>query len=339
MDMQPQETMFDANSRVTWRESGIDIPEGMVEVDKVLEHAGLDWEARMQPQIVRRSDGSYEEVPNSFYCMRSDLDGAGAVLGDGFRKIYEPIQNRDMFSFCDALVAMADARYVSVGLLNNGRRVWALAELPDAQVDLKGSVLDPTNLYLLVYNSFDGGAQFTAAITGVRMRCHNVANYALKQAQRMWRIRHTPNAPNRMGAAAHALDLVGEYQDEFGEQMQHLLNASLEEAEFERLLGNLWPVNKDGELSSRSENQRGMVRDAYTDATTCNLEGMAGTRYAALNAVSLYADYGRGTRDTSANDGTTAEENRLRSIFWGGSQQLKQRAFDLLLEDEIPSAA
>src|SRR6266498_3473353 len=65
------------------------------------------------------------EVPNYYATIRTDTDQVLGVVG----KDYEIVQNKDAFTFFDAIVGGEGIRYETAGAL--GERIFITAKLPD----------------------------------------------------------------------------------------------------------------------------------------------------------------------------------------------------------------
>lgn len=141
--------MFCVGDRdAAWHRLGQRTPDA-VEWAQAIKLADLDWEVTKRQFYARNPLGKVVDVP-LYGTFRVD-DGAylGAV-GDG----YQIIQNRDAFTFCDGLLAVADgAKFESAGALGNGERIWVMARIPEADFTIDGG--DAHKSYLLVATSHD----------------------------------------------------------------------------------------------------------------------------------------------------------------------------------------
>ena len=86
---------------------------------EALRLAGLDWKVIQEPILTTRN-----EIIPGFKANIRDKDHR--VLGVVTDR-YKIIQNDEAFAFTDALLG-AGVRYETAGSLQNGRRVWLLAE-------------------------------------------------------------------------------------------------------------------------------------------------------------------------------------------------------------------
>ena len=101
---------------------------------------------------------------------------------------YRTIQNHDAFAFTDSLLGEG-VTYETAGSLQNGRRVWVLAKLPQRYI-ISGDEITP---YLVFMNAHDGTGAIKAAMTPIRVVCMNTLNLALSTAKRSWSTNHVGN--------------------------------------------------------------------------------------------------------------------------------------------------
>ena len=106
---------------------------------EAIQHAGLNYIVEKRPlftydtenHIGKTADNiiiSEIAVPNFFATVRADTDQVLGVVGND----YEVMQNRDAFSFFDAIVDGGEGiLYETAGALGNGERVFITAKLPD----------------------------------------------------------------------------------------------------------------------------------------------------------------------------------------------------------------
>ena len=100
-------------------------------------------------------------------------------------------------------------------------------------------------------------------------------------------------------------------------------------------------MDEEGNHSARAAKSRAAIEWAFDQLDCCNLPGIKGTRWAAYNAVTAWADHAQGTQVrsqegavmTAAQKDERRAENRLTSIWNGSSAYLKNLAFQLLGSD------
>lgn len=135
------ETMF--FTRVTpWHGLGTRVEEAPGSKEALV-LAGLDWKVVQKPIVTE--DG----LPvNGFKANIRDRDSQ--VLGVVTNR-YKVVQNEDAFAFTDKLLGEG-VTYETAGSLQDGRRTWILAKLPQRYI-ISGDEITP---YLVFMNSHDG---------------------------------------------------------------------------------------------------------------------------------------------------------------------------------------
>jgi len=167
---------------------------------EAIQYAGLDYEVAKSPLFTKGSGiienagdieiGSTElEVPDYFANIRTDNNTVLGVVG----KDYHIVQNREAFSFFDAIVGGSEGiLYETAGALGNGERIFITAKLPD--YIRVGNGDDVTEKYIFLTTSHDGSGSITAAFTPIRIVCQNTLNASLGSMSNVVRIRHTAGA-------------------------------------------------------------------------------------------------------------------------------------------------
>src|SRR4051812_27117970 len=115
------------------------IVEGYPTSAEAIQHAGLGYTVEKRPLFTYGNDNMIPdadiciripeiEVPNYFATVRTDTEQALGVVG----KDYEVVQNKDAFSFFDAIVGGEGIMYETAGALGKGgERISITAKLPD----------------------------------------------------------------------------------------------------------------------------------------------------------------------------------------------------------------
>lgn len=236
-------------------------------------------------------------VPATFATVREHpLTGETNVLGTVSNR-YTLLQNRDAFELGQHLVNDYGANIVSAGGLFDDRRTFVTLRLPE---DL---VIGPDlhQVFLTLLNSHDGSTALSAAVTPVRVVCANTARAALRQARYQWTARHTAGLSNRVDEARRTLHLVSEHTTALRATGEQLLTQRFTTAEFDRMVRTLVPVDDD--LTDRRARR---IRDTHESlhglfATAETQASIRGTRWAALQAFTEFADWGPLRGDDPAN--------------------------------------
>ena len=163
------ESMFYVRT-APWHGLGARVEEALTSQD-ALHYSGLDWQVKQEPLMT----GTFKSVPGYVANVRSDNDRILGIVSDS----YKVVQNEEAFAFTDALIGEG-VRYETAGSLDEGRKVWLLAKLPE-RYQLVGEDVDP---YIVFTSSHDGSGAIRVAPTPIRVVCQNTLNLALNTAKR-----------------------------------------------------------------------------------------------------------------------------------------------------------
>ena len=149
----------------------------------------------------------------------------------------------------------------------------------------------------------------------------------IEGAAASWGIRHTGGARAAIQEARTALKLSWRYMQAFEEEAAQLYSQPMELDQMRQFAADLLEVDKaDSRTAARNRSQRaaGIVK-LWTSSPT--VAPIAGTRWAAYNAVTEYVDHYAKVRTT----GDQAAARALRAVTIGSTAQgLKAKAFRML---------
>ena len=304
---------------------------------EAIKYAGLNYEVEKSPLftkgsgIVQVSDDiviqdNEIEVPNYFANIRTDNNTVLGVVG----KDYHIVQNKDAFSFFDAIVGNESGiLYETAGALGDGERIFITAKLPD-YIRI-GNSDDVIEKYIFLTTSHDGSGSITAAFTPIRIVCQNTLNASLRNMSNVVRIKHTSGAKDRLHDAHKVMGLANIMSSKLESVFNAWSKVKVKDSETRKLIQlalcpnketfNLIKKGAEDELSTMFKNA---VDDAFAYAMmndTQLLETTKGTLFGAYNAVTGYFQNVRNFKD---------KEAKLQSIVMGGTAQTKsQKAFEL----------
>ena len=304
---------------------------------EAIKHAGLDYEVIKSPLYTNASNiidptesleirDNEVNVPNYFATIRTDNNAVLGVVG----KEYHIVQNREAFSFFDAIVGGTDGiLYETAGALGNGERIFITAKLPD--YIRVGNGDDVTEKYIFLTTSHDGSGSITAAFTPVRIVCQNTLNASLRNMSNVVRIRHTSGAKQRLENAHKVMGLANEFSNQLEDIFNNWAKVKVNDNEVKKMIQFALCPNKETlqHLKAGNEDEistvfKNTVEDAFAYAMTSDSQQMnttKGTLFGAYNAVTGYYQNVRSYKDSEA---------KLQSIILGGTAQLKsQKAFEI----------
>lgn len=316
-----------------WHGLGVVLDDYPSSIDEALVASGLTWEVQQRPiyfggpasfdgdgVYVPQLESTLTPVADFSANVRSDSDRVLGIVG----KDYKVVQNREAFAWLDTLLG-SDVEFETAGSLNNGKRVWVLARIPE-KVEVGG---DEVHRFVYCANSHDGTMAVTAAATNVRVVCANTLGWAIRgSAQRSYKFRHTGDLAAKLDEAQKVMKVALDWDKAFCElgdtlAMEPISANTFDEKVVKPLIGLDAPGADLGDVAQRNrEEARGIILDLFTGNgpqgdTTGNSPG---TKWCAANAVAEYADWYRRY--------TVRTDQMARSFE---DQTIKQRGLELVL--------
>lgn len=293
---------------VPWHKLGTEL-EKPATAQEAIQAAGLDFKVALKPvkTVINRHR---KIVPNTFATVRTDTSEVLGVVGSR----YQPIQNRDAFAFFDGIVDQDEAIYHSAGVLGKGERIWILAKLAYIRV----SKNDIVNKFLLLTNSHDGSMVVRAKLTPVRVVCSNTLSIALAGNEQEVRVRHTANAVQKLEQAHKLLGLTNHLYQQLDSVFNKMALKRFTEKQLMDYVKTLVPANPDAKFQTRNENIRQAILELHESGQGADMS--RGFLWGAYNAVTEFSDHVQHSRDAN---------KQLNSIWFGGGERLKLRAFNL----------
>ena len=182
-----------------WHKLGVKL-DNPATAAEAIEAAQMEWSVITKPVYARNQAGGFEEVDGKRAIVRADTQEVFTIMGNG----YEPVQNKDAFSFFDAVIGQGEAIYHTAGSLYGGKRIWVMAKLPD---DIKITPDDVIQPYILLSNSHDGSTALRMQITPIRVVCANTLSVALGSNGGFY-AKHTRNVMQRAKDAREVKEYV-----------------------------------------------------------------------------------------------------------------------------------
>lgn len=255
--------------------------------EEALKEAGLDW------NVIQRSilTDTLMEVPGFKANIRDTDNQVLGVVTDR----YKIVQNHEAFAFTDDLLGEG-VRYETAGSLQNGRKVWLLAKLPDNYI-ISGDRISP---YLVFSNSHDGSGSIKVAMTPIRVVCQNTLNLALSNAKRIWTTIHTGDIKSKLDEAKKTLLLAEHYMDKLGAEVDRLNRVKIPDHKAMEFIDLLIPM-PDNATKIQEKNIQHLRTDMklrYFEAPDLAQVGKNGYRW--INAVSDFATHAKPLRETAS---------------------------------------
>lgn len=327
----------------------------------MLEAAKMNWKVQRRGLAMRDKFGKAlvsDPLKNFRAIVREDTDEVFQVATDR----YFPMQNVQIVDFFKEYCEMGHAKLETVGALQGGRKVWALAKLNSgSSATLQG--VDELEGYMLLATSHDGSLQTVGQATQVRVVCWNTLSAALgigngKRLQKQdgrftmkhttqWNKAKADQARVTMGMAieqiAYSNEIAGKLAnvalDETGriEYVTRLLGG---ESLLEQIVAGpavdvpqagraVLDAIVDDQIAAGTSEPRDVIGrlgkaliEAMMDSPGSDLVTAKNTMWGAVNGVSYYTDHVRGR----------SQDTRLSSAWFGQSDQLKNKAMQVAVE-------
>lgn len=251
-----------------------------------------NWNVTLEPVTF---PDDYRVASPAFAVTRTNPFDKGTdvlgVVGDR----YKVMQNEELFSFGDNLTD-GGAEWESAGSIKKGRQVFGALTLPSEFILDPQGIADKTTSYLLVTTSHDGSASITACVTPVRVVCQNTLNMALAGTKQSFKIRHTQRAEGRVEEARRILGLSVAHMDNFADLAKDLFETAITKKDFDEIVADLYPApDHKGALTMHTK-KVDLIQALYLNSPT--QQGITGTAWGALNALTERVDYFRGAGAT-----------------------------------------
>jgi phage/plasmid-like protein (TIGR03299 family) len=303
--------------------------QGLMTAEDALALAHLNWLVEKRPLYNRNDNGELEVIPDTYGVFRKDELGNYIPLtrGKAVGRVWTPFQNVESIDFLDELTQNQEAKIEVCGALGNGEQVWVLARLPES-ITING--LDVIDQYILIVNNHDGSGSLKVFLTPIRVVCNNTLTMALNARGRTngYNIRHTGSIYDRVEAVREALGMINDDFHNWGELANTLVTVKMTEDEMDSYFIDVLGLsfNKEGDLTTRSSNILSSVKGLLANDTN-TFNGMAGTAWAAYNAVTEAIDH----HFTRLANGEVSKK-RMESALFGTFSRTKQKAFIRALE-------
>jgi len=277
------ESMFYVRT-APWHGLGARVEEALTSQD-ALHYSGLNWQVKQEPLMT----GTFKSVPGYVANVRSDNDRILGIVSDS----YKVVQNEEAFAFTDALIGEG-VRYETAGSLDEGRKVWLLAKLPE-RYQLVGEDVEP---YIVFTSSHDGSGAIRVAPTPIRVVCQNTLNLALNTAKRSWSTTHTSNVHSRLDDARNTLLFADKYMKALQQEAERLSMQRVTDKLFYTLVDKLLPVDEDASEQTKSNNRKQRSDLIYRYFHAPDLVDLPKNGWRFINAVSDHATHAQPLRMT-----------------------------------------
>jgi phage/plasmid-like protein (TIGR03299 family) len=283
-------------------------------IDQWRVDAGMDWSIRrseIRYAVSRDATAdSLIKLPDQHVLFRSDTQDALGVVS----KRYQVVQPGEVLEFFRDIAKAGGLELSAAGTIYGGKRFWATAKIGEASPT---SLADKIGGYLLISTSADGSLATEVRRTTVRAVCKNTLAMAFADAKDAVKVSH--RSVFNPSQVKEFMGLNEAAWDAFRHNVTTLANIDVHEEQagdfVAKLLGN-------GEKVRESAGFTKILSLFNGDGMGATNDGVFGTAWGLLNAVTEYADHHVRAR---------TDQNRFVSSQWGAGADLKQKAASLLL--------
>lgn len=298
--------------KTPWHGLGQSLTVG-ADIDTWTREAGLNYSV-LESAVMYKTPATtdLQTWPNRKVLHRSDTGAPLAVVSDG----YNVVQPADVMGFFDNLVKLGGFHLETAGALSYGKRVWALASVGEGAPVVAGDIVKP---YILLGTSYDGSMATVAKFTTIRVVCNNTITAALGENDTSVRVLHS----ERFDADAVRLQLgiVANNFERFLIETRKLAGEAMNGIEADEFITALLKPYHTGKIEiNESKAYRRIMQLFDGSAIGSDIDGVTGTRWGMLNAVTELVDHERGRSDNT----------RLESAWFGTGATIKNRALELL---------
>ena len=295
--------------------------------------AGMDWTVKEESILYWRPGAeALDVVPRRKALARSDTGDVLSIMAEN----YQVVQPTEVLEFYRDLIETNDLRMHTAGVLQGGRKVWALAELGERTI-IHGKK-DAVEGFVLLSTSYDGTLSTTCQFTTVRVVCANTLGFAVRYTEEEkgdrgegWiKIPHFKTFnPNEMKGY---LGLSHEAWKQWTDTAKALHKRKVDRTEVVNFMMSLCygqdEIEQGIDMDELKSNSLPVqLINVYESGVGQDMAGH--TAWGLVNAVTRYADHERRARD----NGT-----RIHSAWFGAGARMKnsawQQAVDSFLEEK-----
>lgn len=318
---------FVAARESAWHQLGDFQADRLLTVSEALDRAHLaGWDVHGVPSgaLLKPGLDGWVSVPKRHYPVRtSPFNGELEVLGNQtVGQGFAFFQNENLATFAEDIAGLfGDEQVVSAaGSLMRGTRAFITLALEGFTV--LGE--DAHEQWLTVMNGHDGRMNLIGFTGAVRVVCKNTADWALQATTNRVQVRHSGDMPAKATEAAKVLTVARDWAAEYGKLAEELAAQKLTDLTFSKIVRANFVAKPAADASSRTKAARDRDFDTimYNFRESPTTEVGRGTKWAALNAITEWAEWGRG--------GDLNTEKAATANIFGNPAKVRAKAVKVL---------
>ncbi len=289
-----------------------------ISIEEWKEKSGMNYKLLEQP--VFTNVGGMKKIPGYKAIVRSDSGHHLSLMKDG----YKLVQPGEVLDFFKDLTDKMGFQLETAGVLREGRKYWALANI-GKEARIMGQ--DQLGGYLLLGTSCDGTMATTATFTSIRVVCQNTLSWAIQDAEtnketsRLIKIYH--RSAFQPEQVKMQLGIGAASWENFIDRVNVMAQRKVKPSEAQQFLVNVFgdPL-KDLEEQPNAR----AIKTAYGlfngQGRGSDFKSADGTAWGLVNAVTEFIDHKRGKN----------QDTRLDAAWFGYASNWKTAAWDEALK-------
>lgn len=310
-------------------------PESEFDLEKFFEDSGLNWEVDKIPLVTlplaqatvnfAHKNKDNDKIPE----VKSDVDHYAIVRRDtrtilgvvGER--YTPVSNKSALNWFKDWIETKTLGFETGGSVFNGRKIWVLAHFVDNPLE-EVTVNDAVKKYLLFSNAHDGTNSLRVGISLIRCVCWNTLSLAHRSADsKLIRLRHSSKVEENLNSIKEVVDIAEQDFKATVEQYRLLTKKDINQNDVRKFVRIVMQGEKEAdkpwdEVSTRTQN---IIKEVEGKMDSPINPGKP-SLWKLYNAVNTYLNH----------DAGRTVDSRLSNLWWGNSQEIDKKAFQLALQ-------
>lgn len=294
--------------------------------EEAIKLAGLNWHVGKEELFTK--DGTKVNA----YALRRDSDNRVlSVVG----KSYTPLQNAEAFQWFNPFVESGECSLETAGSLRQGERVWILAKLNRAPIDVGSG--DLVNKFLLLSNGHDGILAARVSLTPIRVVCANTLAAAHNaEASSFMRVRHSSKVLVTLEKVREIINTANASFEATAEQYKYLATRSINKSDLEKYVKTVFGLPEVAESERAKTFQERLMIDItqlFEYGQGQQLASAKGTMWGAYNAVTEYLSYqaGKAKKPELIADQRNVD-SRMNSLWFGANRKLNEEALKVAVK-------
>ncbi len=277
---------------------------------------GNDWNVETFP--IFGLDGQGNSIPMSDYVQGVRRCDNGLILGS-VGPAWQPLQNKNAFEWFQPFLDSGLARLVTGGSIDEGRQIWAMAEIKGGYAEIRDE--DSVVNYLMLSNSHDGTTAVRVGFTPIRIVCQNTLRMATSsKASKLIRIKHGAKTQMRIDQLQGIVDLANQEFVATAAQFQAMAGKDINAADLKKYVRICLMGEKDATEIAESDTSTRM-KNLIEQVCTLAVIGKGNegkSVWDAYNGVTEYYNWVNGRNNN----------NRMKNLWFGTTQDKMADAFN-----------